>query len=37
MIRLPQMMQLKPRERLLALGAGVVFVIVVMDRLVLSP
>ena len=37
MIRLPQMMQLKPRERLLAVGAGVVFVIVVMDRLVLSP
>ena len=37
MIRLPPMMQLKPRERLPAVGAGVVFVIVVMDRLVLSP
>jgi len=37
MIKLPQLPQLRPRERLLAVGTGVVLVIVVMDRFVLSP
>ena len=37
MIKLPQFPQLRPRERLLAVGCGVVLTIVILDRLVLSP
>lgn len=36
-MRLPQLSQLKPRERLLAMAGGAVVVVVLMDRLVLSP
>ena len=35
--RVPSFDQLKPRERLLAAGSGLVLLIVIMDRLVLSP
>ena len=35
--RVPSFDQLKPRERLLAAGSGIVLLIVVMDRLVLTP
>ena len=35
--RVPSMDQLKPRERLLAAGSGLVLLILVMDRLVLNP
>lgn len=34
---IPSFDQLKPRERLLAVGGGLVLVLVVLDRLVLSP
>ena len=37
MIQLPRFAQLRPRERLLAVGSGVVLLIVLLDRLVLSP
>ena len=37
MIKLPSLAQLKPRERLLAVGSGVVLLLVMLDRLVLSP
>ena len=35
--RVPSIDQLKPRERLLAAGSGLVLLIVLIDRLVLSP
>ena len=36
-LKLPSMPDLKPRERLYATGCGVVLLIVILDRLVLSP
>ena len=36
-IKLPQLPELKPRERLFATGSGVVLLILILDRLVLSP
>ena len=36
-LTLPKLPQLKPRERLLATGSGVVLLLVVLDRLVLNP
>jgi hypothetical protein len=36
-MRLPTLLQLKPRERLLALGSGVVLSMLLLDRLVLHP
>ena len=36
-MKLPTLPQLKPRERLLAVGCGVVLVIVVLDRFVIGP
>ena len=35
--RIPSFDQLKPRERLLAVGSGLVLLLVMMDRLVLNP
>jgi Tfp pilus assembly protein PilO len=37
MIRLPKLSELQPRERLLAACSGVVLLVVLLDRLVLSP
>ena len=37
MIRVPQLPQLRPRERLLAVGCGVMLLVVALDRLVLAP
>ena len=37
MLKLPKLPTLQPRERLLAIGSGLVFLIVLLDRLVLSP
>ena len=37
LFRVPSLMQLKPRERLLAAASGIVLLIVVMDRAVLHP
>jgi Tfp pilus assembly protein PilO len=37
MIALPKLPVLKPRERLLAAGSGLVLLVVVLDRLVLNP
>lgn len=36
-VTLPKLPQLKPRERLLATGSGVILLMVVLDRLVLNP
>ena len=36
-LTLPKLPQLKPRERLLATGSGVVLLMVLLDRLVLNP
>ena len=36
-MRWPKLLQLKPRERLLALGSGVVLSMLLLDRLVLNP
>ena len=36
-LALPKLPQLKPRERLLATGSGVVLLMVLLDRLVLNP
>ena len=36
-LKLPSLPKLKPRERLLAMGSGVVVLMVVLDRLVLNP
>ena len=37
MIKPPALPELKPRERLLAVGSGVILLLVLMDRLVLNP
>lgn len=37
MIKLPKLPTLQPRERLLAVGCGVAVLVVLLDRLVLSP
>lgn len=36
-MRLPTLLQLKPRERLLALGSGIVLAMLLLDRFVLHP
>lgn len=36
-MRLPQLPQLRPRERLLAVGCGAVLLMVILDRLVMTP
>jgi len=36
-MRLPTLPSLQPRERLLAVGSGVILLVVILDRLVLSP
>ncbi len=37
MLKLPALPQLKPRERLLAAGSGILLVVVLLDRVVLGP
>jgi len=37
MIRLPKIAQLQPRERLLAVGCGVVLLVVMLDQVVIRP
>jgi hypothetical protein len=37
LIKLPRLPELQPRERLLAIGSGIVLLVVLLDRLVLSP
>ena len=37
MVKLPRLPELQPRERLLAVGSGIALLVVLLDRLVLSP